>query len=366
MSATEYYIVVLLLIFMVAISIKPRAVVLKGDVLISSEASHVLKAVASIVIVMHHFGLRKVGCDDCLLTMIKIGGGSFALPLFLLLSAYGITKSEMKRKLGLKSYLNHRMMKLMIPFWLAATSVTILYALTAIPVADTAIIKTARLGESFIAIGRGEYSWSDYLMSCVGLRGVSGSHWFVLVTLVSYLLFLALKETVGLNHRNRFVALYTIGLMAFGGITMLLEWPAHYWRNLWALAVGLTLALYEKELMQKKIWLLVGLAAINIYLVVYSKLFHDAGPRYIVFANVSLAATALYAQLMTRMELRKGFNIVVWLSGLSYMVYLVHCPLLNEQWLLFGRHNSLLLIVAVAIIVAMPLDKTGKIITNKI
>lgn len=272
----------------------------------------------------------------------------------------------MKRKLGLKSYLNHRVMKLMIPFWLVATSVTILYAQTAIPVADTAIIKTARLGESFLAIGRGEYLWSDYLMSCVGLRGVSGSHWFVLVTLVSYLLFLTLKEIVGLNYRKRFVALYTIGLMAFGGITMLLIWPAHYWRNLWALTVGLALALYEKELMQKKTWLLVGLASINIYLVVYSKLFHDAGLRYIVFANASLAAIALCARFMARMELRKGFNIVVWLSGLSYMVYLVHAPLLNEQWMLFGRHNSLLLIIAATIIAAIPLDKIGRIITNKI
>lgn len=74
MLATEYYIVVLLLIFMVAVSTKPRAVVSKGDVLIPSEASHVLKAVACIVIVMHHFGLRKAGYNDCLLTILKIGG----------------------------------------------------------------------------------------------------------------------------------------------------------------------------------------------------------------------------------------------------------------------------------------------------
>lgn len=74
MPAIEYYITVLLLVLMVAISIRPRAVALKGDVLIPSEASHVLKAVACIVIVMHHFGLRRPDCDDLLLTILKIGG----------------------------------------------------------------------------------------------------------------------------------------------------------------------------------------------------------------------------------------------------------------------------------------------------
>lgn len=74
MPAIEYYITVLLLVLMVAISIRPRAVALKGDVLIPSEASHVLKALACIVIVMHHFGLRRPDCDDLLLTMLKMGG----------------------------------------------------------------------------------------------------------------------------------------------------------------------------------------------------------------------------------------------------------------------------------------------------
>lgn len=73
--AIEYYIVALLLLIMVGVSVKPRTVAIRGDALIPSEASHVLKAIACIVIVMHHFGLRRPDCDDLLLTILKIGGG---------------------------------------------------------------------------------------------------------------------------------------------------------------------------------------------------------------------------------------------------------------------------------------------------
>lgn len=69
---------------------------------------------------------------------------------------------------------------------------------------------------------------------------------------------------------------------------------------------------------------------------------------------------------MMKYELKKGINGIVWLSGLSYMVYLVHGPLMNEQWLVFGWHNSLLLIIAATIIVAMPLNALSNKLIKKI
>lgn len=364
--ATEFYIVVVLLAVMVAVSIRPKTYVANDGVLIPAETSHLLKAVACIVIIMHHFALRRADSDNILLTILKFWGGSFALPIFLLLSAYGIAKSEIRKSLNVAQYIRYRVIKLLVPFWVCVSAITLMYVFTAQPIADETQIATARLGECFPAIGRGEYGLVDILMSCIGLKTVSAGHWFVHVTLVHYLLFMVLKETIGMDRRKMFTLAYLAGLVIYAIIAMQMGWPAHYWRNLWALPAGLVLALYEKELIGRKLMLLVCWITVNVWLLVYSQLLKDIGLYYILFANTSLLAVAAGSWLMRRCELRGGFNIVLWLSGLSYMVYLIHGSLLNEQWLVFGSHNSLLLIIVVSITVAVPLNAMSNKINKAI
>lgn len=315
--------------------------------LINVDTSLTLKAIACMVIIAYHFSLR-VENDDLLIKLFGMGG-TWALSIFLLLSSYGISQSEKIKKYEFKSYFKHRILKLLIPFWVCIFIVVLFYAILSPSITEEAIISKARLGEAFPHFS--DSTWMDYFLYIVGLKSISAGNWFVLVILYAYILFYVVSTYIGYDKRRLFVLYYSMGLIAFGLLTSYLDWPAHYWRNLWALALGLFLSLYENELLKIKrlrfiLWLFT-----NIVLVIDWLFIHCCDYTYIVFANLALVSIILFQRLFSLYSLKKR-SIVLCLSLISYQIYLVHGAILNIQWYMFGSHNSLLLVVVFSILLA--------------
>ena len=77
----EYLLVFILLIFAFKLSLGIETSPAKYNVLISQDTSQMLKAVCCIIIVLHHFALRRQ--DITALKPISIGGGEFCAAYFL-------------------------------------------------------------------------------------------------------------------------------------------------------------------------------------------------------------------------------------------------------------------------------------------
>lgn len=265
--------------------------------------------------------------------------------------------------------MKHRMLKLLIPFWISVFFIVAMYVLTVPSGIDNESMIKARLSSEMVAIGNDQYTFSDYILTLLGLKSIGASNWFVFVTFYSYILFYVVIETVGLDKRVKFLFAYIAGLFLFAVVMFLIDWPAHYWRNLWALCLGMLFALYEKELSQmfrSKKNLFGGFLLLNVYFVLYTRICHDGGILGLVsYYDVALVAMVCFCKLMKIYELKKGFNLVLWMSGISYFVYLLHPALLNEQWLFIG-HNSLMLITIISIAMAWVFTNISDYILRKI
>ena len=122
----EYLIIVATLVYSIIIGTRKHDGVKVCNAIISQDTSQLLKAICCIIIVLHHFSLRRPGL--LIGKPLAILGGNFALPVFLILSAYGIAKSELNKPIvDVKVYLGKRILKLLKPFWLVNLMTIILY-----------------------------------------------------------------------------------------------------------------------------------------------------------------------------------------------------------------------------------------------
>lgn len=320
--------------------------------LISKETSSFFKALCCVVIVLHHFALR---CENGWLVtrFFAIGGGSFSLPIFFILSSYGITKSELKNGTNLTSFIKKRFLKILIPFWIINFITVLTYGL--ISPKDLLLEELAvhRINPNFVLAGSA--SIVEKVKMCIGLVEIDGAMWFVYVILISYAAFFISKSIFSIKKTpKKFLSLYTLIIILSGVCFYVLDFPAHYWRNLWSLVLGCVLVSYDLT-QNKKNYLLILIMA-NCYFLIYMAFTHDI--FYVFFANVALILL-LVANIMFKKGVKYNKAIVA-LSASSYWVYLIHIKVLTLEWFVWGYNDVILPLIAI-IAISIFFSKTIKI-----
>ena len=164
--------------------------------LINPQTSTLLKAFCCILIVCHHYALRTDG--GITRRIVAMGGGTFALVIFLLLSSYGIVESEKRKPTDLKQYLFKRCVKLVKPYFLVTVIAMIAYWFIGAYASLDALLQN-RVSQAFVEIGQRRLTISDGVSYLFGLKTFDGAIWFVGVTLYSYLAF-GLSQTICLKR----------------------------------------------------------------------------------------------------------------------------------------------------------------------
>lgn len=123
-----------------------------------------------------------------------------------------------------------------------------------------------------------------------------------------------------------------------------MELPAHYYRNLWSLVVGLVLAVYEKDFIHLKKLLYMAFCIIVVFLAVQCVLFHD----YLYFPPAIISVVAIWAcdRFMTNRSILPDSPLSK-LAIMSYVVYLIHVKVLNIEWHYIGFVSVLLPLITV-------------------
>ena len=268
-----------------------------------------------------------------------------ALPIFFILSAYGITKSELHkpvRRVG--AFFKKRMLKLLKPLWVVNLFTIVAYALIGAGGHSAGAMAQGRVNPLFCEIGSHSLPWWEYPLLLAGIKEIDGVVWFVEITLYAYLAFFVSKRVFPIREERKcFVFMYTALIVAFGIVAYMLALPAHYYRNLWSLVFGLLLAVYEREIIGSRKSLRLVISAIGGYVLLQCVLLREY--LYFVFAMAAIFAVFLCGQYMARRTVMQGSGLAR-LAAMSYMVYLLHVKLLTIEWHYIGYASVLLPLAA--------------------
>lgn len=171
-----------------------------SETVLSLDTSNLIKAICCIVIILHHYALRVniplIG------TYFGSQSGNQALILFMLMSGFGVVKSELIHKSTVKSFLKRRFLKLLIPFWIVNFLTIIVYSLINPQKPFGVNLDEIRVWDYFWDFGTGQYGFLDYVMLFLGIKEVDGAYWFLEVILYSYIVFLITKSLFDLKKKR--------------------------------------------------------------------------------------------------------------------------------------------------------------------
>lgn len=330
--------------FVCSVRLKNDILPANENVVVLHDTSLLLKAICCIVIILHHYSLRVHSSG--IGTLLSIGGGSYALSIFLFLSAYGITKSEMIKACNLKAFVKKRFVKLLRPYTILTIIAIAAYWLIGAN-APLEELQAARINPAFVHIGNHQKGLLDFFYYIIGIESFSGSMWFVGVTLYSYLAFFICKSFFNIgNQRFKCFVTYLLLILSFAIIVFILEFPLHFYRNLWALALGMLLALYEKEYLSKsRLQRVVIYVLGNITVYTYLLLSSTGDAKYLLFANLGVLSISVFNQIFKRYSLSEN-SVITTLAALSYVVYLVHGKVLTVEWWYIGYSSVIVAVIA--------------------
>lgn len=351
---TEYFIIILCMAFVCLKAYKPIEVDGNtSETILSLDTSNLIKAICCIVIIMHHYAL----CVNIPLLGTYFGSqsGNQALMLFMLMSGFGVVKSELIHRSTMKTFLKKRFLKLLIPFWIVNLLTIITYSLINPQKPFGVNLDEIRVWDYFWNFGTGHYVFLDYVMLFLGFKEVDGAYWFLEVILYSYIVFLITKSLFDLKKKKVYaLSFYTILIALFGIFAYYQQLPAQYYRNLWPLVLGFYLAIYENKLILKMNnvkAIILTILLTNIYFVLYTYIVHDLSLKTFVGIDIVLFVTFMLSYLLRKYSISKT-SFLSEIAILSYLIYLWHIKFLNLEWYYLGGYYSVILIIVCSIIMA--------------
>lgn len=351
---TEYFIIILCVAFVCLKAYKPIEVDGNtSETILSLDTSNLIKAICCIVIIMHHYALRVN--IPLLGTYFGSQSGNQALMLFMLMSGFGVVKSELIHRSTMKTFLKKRFLKLLIPFWIVNLLTIMTYSLINPQKPFGVNLDEIRVWDYFWNFGTGHYVFLDYVMLFLGFKEVDGAYWFLEVILYSYIVFLITKSLFDLKKKKVYaLSFYTILIALFGIFAYYQQLPAQYYRNLWPLVLGFYLAIYENKMILKMNnvkAIILTILLTNIYFVLYTKVVHDLSLKTFVGIDIVLFVTFMLSYLLRKYSISKT-SFLSEIAILSYLIYLWHIKFLNLEWYYLGGYYSVILIIVCSIIMA--------------
>ncbi len=343
----DYVNAILLLIFCTLGSYKRRQTKLIQVSIIHKDTTSFLKAVCCVSIILHHFSLRSSG--GTMSVLFSLGGAYFSVPMFFLLSSYGICKSEDLKPTSIKSFIVHRLKKILLPFFIINIITLLVYHLCRAN-CDIEELSVARVNEAFVLIGQQKYDIVDYIMSVFGVNVIDAAMWFVYIIIYSYLAFLVSKTLFNIQKQTGKLTIIFIALIAIlFAILYYIKVSPHIYRSLWGIALGAILFWVEKRSVNDKPRFAIMVVAFFVFFIPIAYL--ERNNSMIQFGILIPLCIIVFRYISFYYSIRSKSAISL-LSSLSYIMYLVHVKILTLQWWYIG-YQSALFSVLLSIMIAL-------------
>lgn len=331
------YLIIILLVAAFLLSYKRKCdseLVNTGGYYVSANTSLALKGICAIILICTHwctYNFHLLSNKDSLFyNFIMLHGGHFVIIIFMFLSGYGIAKVETTRRLSIKDYFAKRVWKILKPAWIISFITLLLYIFF-----GPRNISMEVVGENWLHIYMSQISHRAFSVFFFVKYFTLHLDWYVFTTLVLYILFwLALHAS---KEKARMLSVLYFLTFVYYCIGQLLDFPAHYYRNLWSFPLGVTCALWPDWVKNKR------LLSFSVLVFVLNLIIE--GQHYAVSAFMALAV--LMGVGYTNLKYEISSKTLFYLGGISYPVYLIHRTVYNLQWTYDALNFPLFILITI-------------------
>ena len=317
--------------------------------IISQTNSLALKAVASVVIVVHHYTLYQGNTHDNLAQeFLTLVCGYIVVALFFFLSGYGLMESEKRKNLSIAVFIKRRLSRVYIPFVL--TNVLLVFTL--------------------MFIGNYPISFQTIVAHTIGYHLIDSVTWFVPVTLLFYLFVLLLSSLH--NRIHKALAMVLLCLLYIILSITIFNIPFYAYVSTPAFPLGYIASLYCQEICQGikgafRVVLLILCVGTFVFLSL-AMMGHFPVHGHILHGIIALNNIALVGIVISTFAGKdyKWFHWK-WLGDISYEVYLCHAKVFIVYIAITGTFATFCpLLLLVIFPIAFVVNKLNKVIARAI
>lgn len=253
----------------------------------------------------------------------------------------------MRRKSNVLVFVKHRVWKILKPYFIVVALIMLVYRAIG---ADYPLgeLCAYRVPESFVLIGQNRVNIMGYFSFLINGKSLSPHLWFVESILLSYVLFFIAKSIFDINEqKTKLFIIYSVMLSIIG--LMLIQMKDSifpyitFTRHIPVMILGLFLALFEEKILSlKREQLFLLYFVLNVCLGLFYQI-TEGFSFNIIYVNYALLSIWLVNQIMRCYTLKEGCPII-FLSSLSYVIYLIHSTILTIEWWYFGFCSCLFVV----------------------
>lgn len=272
---------------------------------ISKDTSNVIKGIACLLIVAHHFCARLMGkgYEDIIVNFIGLRGGVIAVTIFFFLSAWGLSESQSKNRYPFGKFVKRRLSKVFVP--LAITN--ILYYV-------------------FLLIFRDKsFNPTDLLLTIINLKYFDNVLWFCNTILIFYLIF----YFSFLPKTKEMKVVLCLGATLIYSVLVTWIYPnsPFYVFSIIGFPFGMVCSLYKEKLLNLSYW---GTWSIIVLVVLLTGAY-----LFPIYRNLFLMNIFSFVLLFMILTVIRIFNvthklyILPFIGVYSYEIYLIHNKVLD-------------------------------------
>lgn len=289
-----YIIMPIMIIISCRINIKKQ-----NEVILTKEESNYIKAICSILIILHHLS-QRIGINITTIPYIEIG--KYSVAMFLFISGYGLMKSLKSNKEYLNNFICNRIFAVYIPFIIVNIIMLIINWSKGI-----------------------RYSFTNVIEYILGIKIIDGTMWFVIFIIASYFMFYVIFKLLDINNAK--VVMLVINIIMFI-IACRFKVSVVFINSSFGFILGIYLAEYEKQFIsrvKKKYSICLIITSISFVLgrIVSIMISKDNMLIDMIFANIS-AIGFIILILILIMKIEFNNPIFKLLGSMSFYIYLIH------------------------------------------
>lgn len=298
---------------------------------------NVLKGIACVLVIISHISLQLGGKGILTLTSSV---GYLAVGVFFFSSGYGLMYSFINKGNYLKGFIKKRILKILVPFWI----VNIVFLLID------------------IVVNEQHYAYLDIVKYILGIKLICGHDWFIVFLMCFYVLFWLAGITLKrINYIIILVAVFTLFISVLIGFKII-EY-GDFGKNILAFPIGMIVARYNVEIRKRIICVFPKISLLSSVLFVLTYSYYTIIKWHIGMENNLMVnyvidfvcqMSFIVMMLMFVQKNNVKSRVTLFISGISYEVYLVHQ--LGLDWAKYafqGGYEAIVIISGIIMAIAL-------------
>ena len=270
---------------------------MKKTLELPKDRTDVVRGLACILIVLHHFcaKLMGMGYSNFLINLIGLRGGVTGVTVFFFLSGWGLSESQLRHRYDAWTFAKKRLIRVFIP-----------------------LVFTNLIYYPFVLWSQGKsFNWADFILNALNIHPIDGVTWYCNVLILFYFLFYISFLFKKKGHIAASITVLTVLYAIYSTYTNP-DAPFKVY-SLIGFPLGVIFSLYKDKICNK--YFIASICSLIPILLVLSFIFTKYNNLFI--ANLySLAVVLVLVVLIAKYSLRsKSF---LFLGKYSYEIYLLH------------------------------------------